>query len=149
MPLSAPFKRPSPHRKWRAASAWLMHSSTVCVSKYMDAQCVRAAVLGVRITQYITLVHIPAGICGHASQRVARMHWWVSIMLSNCWGPVVFAERRSGCQARLPDVTAVKWWGSQWRMTKNRQQTVDIHAHVCMHVCETPHALHAAGLILK
>lgn len=73
MPLSALFKRSSPHHKWRAALAWLMHSSTVCVSKYMDVRCVRAAVLGVRITQYITLVHIPAGICGHASQRVARM----------------------------------------------------------------------------
>lgn len=73
MPLSALVKRSNPHCEWRAASAWLMHSSTVCVSKYMDAWCVRAAVLGVRITQYITLVHIPAGICGHASQRVARM----------------------------------------------------------------------------
>lgn len=73
MPLSALFKRSSPNHKWRVASTYLMHSSTVCVSKYMDAQCVRAAFPGVRITQYITLVHIPARICGHTSQRVARM----------------------------------------------------------------------------
>lgn len=39
----------------------------------MYARCVGTVVFGVRITQYITLVHIPVRICGHASQKVMRM----------------------------------------------------------------------------
>lgn len=66
-----------------------MHASTVCVSKYMYAPCVGAVVFSVRITQYITLVHIPAGICGHASQRVMRMCFmgsdYVFQVLSACY----------------------------------------------------------------
>lgn len=136
--------------KWTPASALLMHSSTVCVSKYMYVQCVRAVVFGVRITQYITLVyHIPAGICGQGSQRVARM----CLMGSD----YVFQLLRASCicrnTVRLSGLPSRCDSGKVVRepVTDDQKPPTDCwHPRACVHApLQTSHALHAAGLILK
>lgn len=51
IPLSTLVKQIVPDRQWMAASAWVMHSSTICISKYR-VRCVRSVFFGGRLTVY-------------------------------------------------------------------------------------------------
>lgn len=70
IPLSALWKRPVRHRKWMAATGWVMHSSSVCVSKCVCMMCQKCVL-------WITLYHFvgfPSHTCWDLCGRGPSHH---------------------------------------------------------------------------
>lgn len=124
IPLSTLFKQPVPNQKWMTASAWVMHSCTVCVSKYVyDVSQMLSLLWGwymslwwiCCVSTYLQGFCVVAAVLLWSSWESVSV-WLVLIMFSKCWAPVVFAQMRKAVR-----VVFQMWqcWESQWWMTRN------------------------------